>query len=303
MLLPVNQTCFDKLFMCNKGHRPLAHYLHDRDGSNGPCRRELAYPRGMPPPVGAVTVTALGVDIELRCEDDDVARAVAEAWSDARSTGHSGPTSVLSIGASASSDVSGANIAEILHRLSPAVTLAALEARAGELVMLHAAALADPETGATAVLVAPSGTGKTTAASTLGRHFAYLSDETSGIAADGTLVPHRKPLSIIRTPHIKDQVSPTALGLRTIDRKCHLAALLVIERDPTHEGPPLVTTLETIDALALITPQASSLGRLDRPLHRLVDLFDRVGGVRHVTYSEATTLEPVVSDLLGGGAK
>lgn len=249
----------------------------------------------------SVTVRALGVDLILDCENAEVAGAVRNAWSDAASGADAPAAATLRVGYSPTSDVTGHDLAEILHLLSPAVTLHALAARAGELVMLHAAALADTISGAAAVLVAPSGTGKTTAALTLGRHMAYLSDETSGIATDGSLVPYRKPLSIIRTGHLKDQVSPSKLGLLTTDRPCHLAAMLVIERDATHAGDPIVTILDTIDALAVLAPQASSLGRLDRPLQRLVNLIDRVGGVRHVHYAEAATLEPVVRELLREG--
>ncbi|QIK75229.1 hypothetical protein [Nocardioides piscis] len=165
-------------------------------------------------------------------------------------------------------------------------------------MMLHAAALADPVTGATAVLVAPSGTGKTTASTVLGRHLAYLTDETAGLTFDGAVLPYRKPLSIIESGHLKAQRSPSDLGLVTSVQNCHLVALLVIERRPAHEGEPLVLELETVDALAALAPEASSLSRLDRPLQRLVTLIRHAGGVRHVTYSEAATLAPVIQALL-----
>ena len=47
-------------------------------------------------------------------------------------------------------------------------------------LMLHAAGLADPATGATAVFVAPGNTGKTTLCRTLGPVRTYVSDETVG---------------------------------------------------------------------------------------------------------------------------
>lgn len=249
-----------------------------------------------------VTVTALGVTVGLVCEGEAVRHAIHDAWSDALALEHVQPDTVLRIGHSSGCDVRGDDIESILHLVSPAVTLRVLERRAGDLVMLHAAALADVDTGATAVLIAPSGTGKTTAAIELGRRFAYLSDETSGIAPDGMMVPYPKPLSIIKAAHLKQQVSPTKLGLVTTDRPCHLAAMLVLERDPEHVGPPLISLLDNIDALALLAPQASSLGKLDRPLHRVVELINMVGGVRLVRYSEAATLEHLVRDLLDGSA-
>lgn len=259
----------------------------------------VAYPSSMPmAAVHNVRIVALGVGIMIACEDEQTAQLVRTAWADALSSSEGPVRFTLSTGLSPSCEVTGQKVEELLHHLSPAVTLRAIEGRAGDLVMLHAAALADPETGATAVLVAPSGTGKTTAAMTLGRRFAYLSDETSGIDANGALVPYRKPLSIIRGGHLKDQVAPTSLDMVTTERRCHLAALLVLDRDPSHSGEPAVTELDTIEALTLLAPQASSLGRLDRPLHRLVELIDRAGGVRHVTYAEAVSLEPVVASLL-----
>lgn len=257
-----------------------------------------ALPMSSAPESTCVSVTALGVVVRLDCEDGEVAHGVRTAWADALVLDGDAATSTLTVGWSSTSDVSGQDIAEVLHHLSPAVTTRAIAARAGELVMLHAAALADPATGAAAVLVAASGTGKTTATSILGHRFAYVTDETAAIGPDGVLVPHRKPLSIIRSAHVKDQVSPSSLGLLTTDKPAHLAALLVIDRAPDHAGEPEVVVLDTIDALALLAPQASSLGRLDKPLHRLVELIERVGGVRRVKYAEAATLEPILRDLL-----
>lgn len=76
------------------------------------------------------------------------------------------------------------DLAAVLDVLSPAVTQGAMAARASQLLMLHAAALARPDTVATAVLAGPSGAGKTTVATALGRHFAYLTDETVGVLPD-----------------------------------------------------------------------------------------------------------------------
>jgi hypothetical protein len=214
---------------------------------------------------------------------------VREAWRDALTDDepHTDAVEVLD------SDVESA-----LHHLSPAVTTAAIDARAGQLAMLHAAALADPVTGRTAVLVAASGTGKTTASVTLGKRFAYLTDETSAITPDGVVLPYRKPLSIIDGGHLKKQVAPSDLGLLTTDRECRLAALLVIERDPQYEGDPVVEPLETVDAIAAIAPQSSYLPSMDKPLHRLAELIHLVGGAKRVRYAESSDLEPVLTRLL-----
>ena len=95
------------------------------------------------------------------------------------------------------------------------VTIAAILERAGELTMLHACGVADPEGGVIA-LVAKSGTGKTTASSQLARTFGYITDETVAIRADGTIVPYPKPLSVKQatTGAAKLQVGPDELGLK-----------------------------------------------------------------------------------------
>jgi hypothetical protein len=266
----------------------------------------------VPTPVPAcLRVTALGVPITLKVHGDEVAAAVRTAWTDAL-TDSGDPAddgadarTVLHVavgtrpeGVEADRWIVGRDLAATLHALSPALTQRAIEARAGDLVMLHAAALADPTTGATAVLVAPSGTGKTTASATLGRRLAYLTDETAGIDADGRMVAYRKPLSILRDGPVKAQVSPSELGLLLTERPCHLATILLIQRDPEHAGTPLVEEVGTVDALAALVPQASYLSRFAQPLQRLGRLCQRVGGVRRVTYAECADLAGTVESLL-----
>ncbi len=248
-------------------------------------------------------VSALGVRVVCQPEDEKSSSAVRRAWKDALTDGPvagEGDTRVppLTVGLNPGHDVHGRDLAEMLHLLSPSVTQRAIAAHQGELVMLHAAALADPDTGATAVLVAPSGTGKTTAARALGTRFAYLSDETSAITRAGVVLPYRKPLSIIEDGPFKAQHSPSQLGLLTTDRECHLAALLVIEREPHHDGPPVVTRMDEVDAIAAIAAQTSYLPSLDRPLHRLAEVVGLAGGAHHVTYREAATLQAVLEELL-----
>ena len=252
------------------------------------------------PGLSAVTVSALGVHVLCRPADRATADALREAWADAVVADPAGtePAATLTVGLDPACDVSGTDLAEVLHHLSPAVTQRAIAAHQGTLVMLHAAALADPATGATAVLVAASGTGKTTASATLGRRFAYLSDETAAVMRDGVVLPYRKPLSIIEGGTFKVQRSPRGLGLLTTDRECRLAALLVIERRPDHADAPTLEVLPTVDAIAALAPQTSYLPSLDRPLHRLAELSALAGGVHHVTYREAAGLGDVLDDLL-----
>lgn len=233
-------------------------------------------------------VEAFGVVVPIRA-GADLREPVLAAWRDAMTEDVATVEPVEAGGPTAES---------ALHHLSPAVTTAAIAARAGELVMLHAAALADPSSGRTAVLVAASGTGKTTASVILGTTFAYVTDETASITPDGVVLPYRKPLSIIDGGPLKKQVAPSALGLLAPERECRLAALLVIERDPSHAGEPIVEPLDTVDAIAAIAPQSSHLPSLDRPLHRLADLIHLVGGAHRVRYAESSDLEAVLARLL-----
>ncbi|KRF02640.1 hypothetical protein ASG88_04520 [Nocardioides sp. Soil777] len=242
----------------------------------------------------------LGVDVVIESDDATIAARVRDAWRDAVCAPSGAVHRTVTVSFDQGADVHSAEMNEILHHLSPAVTREAIDARAGELVMLHAAALADPITGATAVLVAPSGTGKTTAAITLGRNFAYLTDETAGITEDGVVLAYRKPLSVIESGQYKTQLAPSRLGLNTSAHSGRLAALYLLERDPAHNGPPRMVPLDMIDALAELAPQVSFLGRLEHPLQRLADVLRRAGGAQRVTYREAADLEAVLARALDG---
>ncbi|MGN0064103.1 MAG: hypothetical protein ACI379_07650 [Nocardioides sp.] len=250
-------------------------------------------------------VEALDVLITLEVAGDELASAVRDAWRDALTEVAKDDerhrrtlTVALADGAADGTDVTGADVRDVLHRLSPAVTIAALDARAGELVLLHAAALADPETGAAAVLVAASGTGKTTASIALGKDLVYLSDETAGIDTDGRVARYRKPLSLVGEDHVKAQVAPSDLGLRLDHVDGRVKTVLHLERDPGHTGHPTVEHVHTVDAFALIAPQASALARTEKPLHRLADVFESTGGVKRIKYAEAATLLPLIRVLL-----
>jgi ABC-type cobalamin/Fe3+-siderophores transport system ATPase subunit len=167
--------------------------------------------------------------------------------------------------------------------------------------MLHAAAVADVESGATAVLLGPSGAGKTTLAATLGRRFGYLTDETAAIDDDLQVLPFPKPLSVLPASgaRVKAQVSPDDLGLLEPGPAPYpVRALVLLDRAAHHEGPPVVEPVATIDALPWLAAQTSYSALLERPLHRLAAVAQAAGGVRRVTYAEAADLIPVVAALL-----
>ena len=251
--------------------------------------------------VDRLQVRCLGVDLVIHSTDAAVGAEVRRAWRDAEVASVSPSALSVTVGLEGGEEASGPDVTGALHHLSPVVTRRAIEARVGELLMLHAAALADPLTGATAVLIAPSGTGKTTAARTLGKRLAYLSDETAGIDQNGRVLPYRKPLSIIESGWVKTQVAPSSLGLLHTDRECHVSAVLILKRSLDHGESPIVAQLQTVDAIAAIAPEASYLASTPRPLQRIAEIISMAGGAYLATYGEAETLEPILIELLAGG--
>ena len=141
----------------------------------------------------ALPIDALGTIIRIdgSALTDDAWAATQEVWADALAT-RSAATPADTVTAHGAIPVES-----MLASLSINVTLAALRCRAGEVLMLHAAGLATPD-GRVVALVGPSGRGKTTVSRILGREFAYVSDESIAITADGAVVPYRKPLSVMR---------------------------------------------------------------------------------------------------------
>lgn len=185
----------------------------------------------------------------------------------------------------------------LMHWLAPKLTSLAITARFGQLWMLHAAAVADPRTGATVVLVAPSGGGKTTAAAALGRRFGYLTDETAAIRSDGAVVPYPKPLSLlVGGVGPKRQVSPTELGLRSAPPDPWLAAIALLDRGVS--AVPRVDAVRTVEALPALAAHTSALQLMDRPLHLVAGHLRRTGGLRRLFYADTEDLGTVVAELL-----
>lgn len=183
------------------------------------------------------------------------------------------------------------------YAVSRALTLASIRRRRGTAVMLHAAGLAQ---GCRAVaLVGPSGTGKSTAARTLGQHFGYLTDETFTIEADDRVSPYPKPVSIITDPEqpfAKTESSPAELGLREVSEAAYLHAVVVLERDAAHVTPELVP-LSVVDAVLAVIKESSSQPLLERSLHRLASLVSSGGGPYLLRYSEIGESVGLIRDL------
>ncbi|ROZ63788.1 AAA family ATPase [Kocuria soli] len=192
------------------------------------------------------------------------------------------------------------------------VTNDVITARRGLSIVFHAAGLADRESGCSVALVAPSGTGKTTAALTLCDEFGYLTDEALVVdPSTDEITAYPKPLAVLppdgtRPKHL---VSPDDLALEIAPPHPVLTALLVLDRVTAGDGQveaseqPLVERLTLEKALAALVPQTSALTALPRGLRALCSLIDRAGGVHRIRYTTTEQLRPVVRDLLTGQDK
>ena len=132
--------------------------------------------------------------------------------------------------------------------------------------MLHAVGVAGG-TGDVVALVGKSGTGKTTAATHLGRRLGYVTDETVVIEDDFSVSPYPKPLSIITDPqqsHAKIEHSPNELDLLVPPEGLRLGAVVVLVRDPD-EADPRIEAIELVEAALAVLPETSALPKLAAP--------------------------------------
>ncbi|WP_062304521.1 arsenate reductase/protein-tyrosine-phosphatase family protein [Demequina subtropica] len=193
--------------------------------------------------------------------------------------------------------------AHAIHFLTSAITVRAIEQRVGGMVMLHAAGIAAP-TGEVVGFIAPSGTGKTTLARTLGAHYGYVTDETLAVDPDRGVLPYPKPLSILerRVGGLKEEWGPESLDLVPVPgAPLRLARLVLIERD-VYADRPVLEELPLLEGLAHLAEQISFLARLPRKLHTLADLVESVGGVSRLRYREARDVIPLMPRLFGEAA-
>lgn len=179
----------------------------------------------------------------------------------------------------------------LMTALTQETTLLAIEANRGRLVMLHAAVL-QRRGGEALAFVAPSGTGKTTLASVLGRTWGYAGDETAAICSDGTVVPYPKPLSVPRPAlNLKLETAPDDLGLAVPDAPLHLAGVLLLDRRA--DAVARLLEVPILEAVVELAGQTSALAELDRPLARLAELWGLPSSGR-LRYADAAEAEKVL---------
>lgn len=177
------------------------------------------------------------------------------------------------------------------------VTNDAIVAQRGKLLMLHAAGLG--QDGKAIALAAPSGTGKTTAARILGKHFAYLTDEAFALTPTGSVVAHPKPLSICteRGERIKDGISPVDAKLRLPSGAYEMHAAVILQRSDDHVGPARLEAIDPIAASIELIGQTSSLLALPSPLETLIALTCRTDGPYRLHYREIGDAMGVLQEL------
>ena len=248
--------------------------------------------------VPAIVVDACGVAVAIHAPDATVAVRWARQWSRAKSDRpeQEADTSV---------DVGSVPIGqppEVLdYALASRVTFAALQQTENTRLSLHGAALAD-DAGRVLALVAPSGTGKTTASRCLGRVLGYLSDETISVGPDLDVLPYAKPLSVVLDPvdpHRKEQLGPDELGLLVAAQPARLHRLVFLDRSP---GPGGLDRVSVAEALSLLVPQTSYVVSREAPLLDLSRLVQACGGAWRLRYAEITDHVDDLVDLLGGSS-
>lgn len=243
-----------------------------------------------------LSISALRATVRVDLPADvplEVVERVRTAWSGAIAADDAAPDGLIEY-------ESVGDVDRFLSGLSTAVTLEALEYEAGKAVLLHAGGIAMPD-GRVIAFVGPSGRGKTTLIRALAQSHGYVSDESVAIDTDLRVYPYRKPLSIVREGHPKDQLSPRQAGLADLpDLALTLASVALIERDG-HVGPPTIEHLHFADAVMLLVAQSSYLSELPGTVVTLARVCDAIGGIRCVRFTDAADVADVLDDLLAPG--
>ncbi len=241
-------------------------------------------------------LTALGSVVSVPVDGEERSRLAAQ-WS--RCLADDAREPVATVVPSTQEDRDGRDYA-----LAGAVTRAAIDQARGRCLMFHACGVSDPATGRSIVLVAPSGTGKTTAAAMLcAADFGYLSDETVAIDADGMIRPYPKPLSVVLTadrPGHKSQHGPDELGLLPAHARPVAAMLILLDRSDQSAGGPRLEPMPLLEAALALIPHTSALPALDDPLKLLCDRICALGGAKRLHYTDIADAAGLLRAELAG---
>jgi hypothetical protein len=252
-----------------------------------------------------VPLRVLGVLAVVECTTAELADRVRRDWSrclsaergnGAESVGGA-DDDVVTVSLEPAKNVDGA-----LYVMTTGLTYRLIDRLTGSVLMFHACGLSDDD-GNVLILVAPSGTGKSTAASVLARSaFGYVTDETVVVRPDGTVAAYEKPLSFVTSrfgSERKSQKGPDDLGLREPPAALHPARVVVLDRD-TAVRTPILEPLTLVEGMVEVIPQTSALPALERPLQQLAALLERCGGVYRLRYAEIADAEDLLAVLLAG---
>lgn len=243
-------------------------------------------------------VDVLGTVFLLQAQDAKVADALATQWSrclvpDDQLHAEAGIVVEVNSDEEPLPDTFG-------YGLASQLTGRAITELSGHALMFHAAGLSD-ETGRVVALVAPSGSGKTTAARMLGgAGWGYVTDETVAVVEGGRVLPYPKPLSVVidpTRPGHKSQHGPDELDLGSSGNDLSLARIVILDRVRDAVAPAVLTWASMMDGILNLIPQMSALPSLPRPLQQLCELVAR-RGIARLTYSDAATTGAVLRGLL-----
>lgn len=132
-------------------------------------------------------------------------------------------------------------------------------------------------------------------------HYGYVGATQVGIADDLTLEPFVSPLSVTDRQGERRLMAASRLGLTVAPvSRLTLSALVVLDHDTDAPRAASVTTLGLAEAIELIVPHTNSIYNLAQPLHRMAIAAGITGGIRQVTYRDASRLSDVVPRMLEG---
>lgn len=238
---------------------------------------------------------ALGVelDVDLQSLSPELQEVIVREWSECIIGEQHFPPEEAEI------RVDGPGNDQTNYGLHRSVTQHAIAKQIGKLHMFHSCAIAD-DNGSVIGLVARSGTGKTTAARTLGKRFRYVTDETLACDSAGKVYPFPKPLSIKKENESgKTGQSPLDAGLRPLDQNqpLTLRALVLLQRDKDRTKPPELKPIPVHEAIGYIAPETSSLLAVPHPLSTLAGLLTRSGGPWALQYRDIDDCDHLIDEL------